>query len=591
MARLSEQEINDIRAKADIVDVISRYIPITRKGKGFYATCPFHDDHDPSMSISSDKQIFKCFVCGAGGNVFSFVQKYEQISFLEAVYKVAEYAGITLEHALVLPEKKIDPHIQALYKACSDMIEYTHYQLHTPDAQGIKEYLYKRGLSDEIIDRFELGYNPPNDALYHFLHAKKHEDENLIAAGIVRMSEHGMKDVFYNRITIPIHDLNGNPVGFSARRVQESDEAKYINTQETQIYHKGELIFNYHRAKAEARREKRAYIVEGAMDVLALEKVDLHNAVATLGTACTKEQLKLFSMLGVDLVLCYDGDQAGKNATYKFGKLARGQLNFTIVDNKLGLDPDEIIDAYGKEELKKILNKTVSWVDFLFDYLLGRYDLENYSQKKEYAMELAEEIEALHDDFERQNYYIRLRELTGFDMQVNKASEPAKAQKETKNYQKRTFLTYPKTGTLAAEYVILSQMLHGLSASNAFRDELGFLKDEDSNKLAMYIIDYYRTHKTIHVADLLNVIKEERVQQLLLLISEWELAQEEVNMDVLGEAITKMKACLLDEKIAYLKEKAKAISDPLQKAQIADERNKLIRERHELMSKEGVVVE
>lgn len=591
MARLSEQEINDIRAKADIVDVISRYIPITRKGKGFYATCPFHDDHDPSMSISSDKQIFKCFVCGAGGNVFSFVQKYEQISFLEAVYKVADYAGVHIEHELVLPEKKIDPHIQALYKVCHDMIEYTHYQLHTPDAQAVKDYLYKRGLNDAIIDRFELGYNPPNDALYHFLHAKKHEDEHLIAAGVTRMSASGMKDVFYNRITIPIHDINGNPVGFSARRLLESEEAKYINTQETQIYHKGDLIFNYHRAKSEARREKRAYIVEGAMDVLALEKVDMHNAVATLGTACTKEQLNLFAMLGVDLVLCYDGDQAGKNATYKFGKLAQGRVSFTIVDNKLGLDPDEIIDAYGKDELKRILNKTISWVDFLFDYLLSRYDLENYSQKKEYAMELAEEIKVLKDDFERQNYYIRLRELTGFDMQISQAEKDTQPQKEKKEYQKRSFLTYPKSGTLAAEYVILSQMLTGLSASNAFRDELGFLKDEDSNKLAMYIIDYYRTHKSIHVADLLNVIKEESVQHLLILIADWELAQKEVNMKVLSQAITKMKACLLDEKIAMLIEKAKAIHDPIGKAQIADERNKLIRERNDLMSKEGVVVE
>lgn len=587
MARLSEQEINEIRAKADIVDVISRYISVTHKGKGFYATCPFHDDHDPSMSISQDKQIFKCFVCGAGGNVFGFVQKYEQISFLEAVYKVAEYAGVQIEHAYVLPERKVDPHIAALYKVCHDMIEYTHYQLHTPDAQSVKEYLYKRGLTDDIIDRFELGYNPPNDALYKFLHAKKHEDEDMVAAGVTRMSASGMKDVFFNRITIPIHDINGNPVGFSARRLLDSDEAKYINTQETEIYHKGDLIFNYHRAKSEARKVKRVYIVEGAMDVLALEKVDIHHAVATLGTACTKEQLKLMSMLGVDVVLCYDGDQAGKNAAYKFGKLARGQLNFTIVDNRLGLDPDEIIEAYGKDELKKILNKTISWIDFLFDFLLGRYDLENYSQKKEYAKEISDEIVQLKDDFERTNYYIRLRELTGFDMQsTSPIKEQQKTAKKQQEYHQRTFLTYPKTGALAAEYEILSQMLNGLAASNYFRDELGFLKDEDSNKLAMYIIDYYRTHKTIHVADLLNVIKEDAVRNLLLMIADWELAQIGVNMDVLREAITKMKVCLLDDKIAFLVEKAKSISDPIGKAKIADERNQLIRERHELWNKE-----
>lgn len=581
MSRLSEQEINDIRSKASIVEVISHYLPITRKGKSFTATCPFHDDHDPSMSISEDKQIFKCFVCGAGGNVFSFVQRYEQISFVEAVYKVAEIANIEMDHPLERSERKVDPHIAALYRVCHDTIEYTHYQLGTPDAESVKEYLYKRGLSDEIIDRFELGYNPPNNALYKFLHAKKHEDENMIGAGVTRMSEQGMKDVFFHRLMIPIHDGVGNPVGFSARRLLENEDAKYINTQETDIYHKGNLIFNYHRAKSEARRNKCAYIVEGAMDVLALEKIELHNAVATLGTACTKEQLKLLAMLGVDIVVCYDGDQAGKNATYKFGKLAKDSLNFTIVDNKLGLDPDEIIDAYGKDELKKILNKTISWVDFLFDYLLSRYDLENYTQKKEYAMELAQEIASLKDDFEKQNYYIRLRELTGFDMNIKEVQQPQV--KEKKQYEKRTFLTYPKTGSLAAEYEILSQMLCGRTASNYFRDELGFLKDEDSNKLAMYMIDYYRTHKIIHVADLLNYIEEASVKDLLIVISEWDLAAKEVNMVAMREAVTKMKACLLDEKIASLIQKAKAVSDPLKKASIADERNVLIRERNELL--------
>lgn len=582
MSRLSEQEINDIRSQADIVDVISHYLTITQKGRNYYAVCPFHDDHDPSMSISKDKQIFKCFVCGAGGNVFSFVQKYEQISFIEAVYKVAEIANIPIDTPLELPQKQVDPQRAALIKVNKDTIEFTHYQLGTLDAQSVKEYLYQRGINDEIIERFELGYNPPNDALYKFLHAKKHEDEHMISAGVTRMSAHGMKDVFYNRIMIPIHDASGIPVGFSARRLLDSEEAKYINTQETLLYHKGDLIFNYHRAKMEARKEHCAYLVEGAMDVLALEKVDMHNALATLGTACTQEQLKLLNALGVPIVVCYDGDQAGKNATYKFGKLAKGVLPFTIVDNRLGLDPDEIIDAYGKEELTSILHKTISWVEFLFDYLLQRYDMENYSQKKEYAMELAEEIAALQDDFERQNYYIRLRELTGFDMRVKEehAQQP-KRKKQT--YEKRAFLTYPKKGDLAAEYEILSQMLVARSASNYFRDELGFLKDTECNQLAMYMIDYYRTHKTIHVADLLNVIHEEPVKDLLIAIAQWELANKEVNMEVMREAVTKMKACLLDEKIERLIEKAKAVSDPLQKAAFADERNQLIRERNELL--------
>ncbi|WP_416324806.1 DNA primase [[Eubacterium] hominis] len=578
MARLSDQEINQIRAKADIVDVVGHYVQLHRKGKDYRCICPFHDDHSPSMNISSEKQIYKCFVCGAGGNVFTFVKDYEKISFIEAVKKVADYAGVSISLDLDLPEKKVDPHLEALYKVCKDTIEFTHYQLNTLDAKRVKEYLYKRNITDDIIKKFELGFNPADDALYQFLHKKKHDDENLIGAGVARLTSIGYRDVFANRILIPIHDAMGNPVGFTARRLLENEEAKYINTTETDIYKKGQLIFNYHRAKPLARKAANVYLVEGAMDVLAFEKVQISNVVATLGTACTKEQIQLLKMMRARVIVCYDGDTAGKNATYKFGKLAKEQkLPFEIVDNKTGLDPDEIIDAYGKEELKSMVNKTISWIDFLFVFLMGRYDLENYSQKKEFAMEMAQEISQLENDFEQTNYYVRLRELTEFDMQVKK-NEPIKKH-VNQEYEKRMFLTYPKTKRHHAEYEILSQMLNGIAACNRFKEDLGFLKDDTSNKLAIYIIDFYRTHDHIMVADLLDVIKEQNVKTLLLEIASWELARNEVNMEVLKEAIANEKASLIEDQIQMMNSKIKEMHDPLEKAKLAVERNKLIVEK------------
>lgn len=583
MARLSEQEINQIRTKADIVDVVGRYIPLTRKGRNYVAQCPFHDDHDPSMSVNADKQIFKCFVCGTGGNVFGFVQKYEKISFIEAVYKVADYAGVHVEHSLALPSKTVDPHVAALYKALQETIEYTHYQLDTLDARHVKEYLYKRNLNDDIIKKFAIGYNPIDDALYRFLHAKKIADEDILGAGLARMSSMGMRDVFTNRIMIPIHDADGHPVGFTARRMKESDEAKYINTTETDVYKKGELIFNYHRAKPEARKNKKVVLVEGAMDVIAFEKVGLHHAVATLGTAITKTQLQLLKLLQVPIVVCYDGDTAGKNATYKFGKLAMQEhLKFEIVDNRYGLDPDEIIDAYGKEELIALASRTISWIDFLFEYLATRYNLDNYSQKKEFAMEIADAIQHLQDDFEKESYYIRLRELTDFDMQIKDSQQYERKQKKKETYTKRSsFLTFPKSGRSHAEYEILSQMLSGISASNYYKEELGFLKDDTCNKLAIYIIDYYRTHTQLEVADLLNTIAEEPVKVLALDISNWELSRDEVDMEVLHEAVEKVKDCFLDDKIQLLNEKIKAMRDPMEKAKLASEKNQIIKQRGE----------
>lgn len=588
MARLSEQEIALVRSRASIVDVISHYISLSKKGRNYVALCPFHDDHNPSMSISEDKQIYKCFVCGAGGNVFTFVSNYEKISFLEAVYKVAEYTGITLSAPLEQTStQRIDPHIADLYRLMKEMIQYAQYELDTEDGQHAKQYLQKRSLSEEIIKKFEIGYNPHEDSVYQYLHAKAFSDADMVECGVANLFGSRMMDRFANRILIPIHDAYGNPVGFTARRLDDrSQEAKYINTAETTIYQKGKLLFNYHRVKEAVKHEKRVFLAEGAMDVLAFEKADMHTALATLGTSCTKEQLQLLKALHAPITICYDGDAAGQNATYKFAKQAvAAGIPIEIVNNTTGLDPDEIVDTYGKQELRSLCEKTISFIDFLFAYLQKRYNLENYTQKKEYAMEIAQEIARVSDAFERKNYYLRLKELSGFDMEI---SQETLQQPEKKvSHPKQSYLRLPKSGRERAEYEILSQMLLGVSAVDLFKEELGFFKDDDSNKLAMYIIDYYRTHDILSVSELYDQIAEGRVRDLLLSVAQWELAAPGVEQAVLREAIGKVKACILEDKIQALNEKAKNANDPIAKAAVAMEKNRLIAERNELIHKEG----
>ena len=588
MARLSEQEIALVRSRASIVDVISHYISLSKKGRNYVALCPFHDDHNPSMSISEDKQIYKCFVCGAGGNVFTFVSNYEKISFLEAVYKVAEYTGITLSAPLEQTStQRIDPHIADLYRLMKEMIQYAQYELDTEDGQHAKQYLQKRSLSEEIIKKFEIGYNPHEDSVYQYLHTRSRVDADMVECGVANLFGSRMMDRFANRILIPIHDAYGNPVGFTARRLDDrSQEAKYINTAETTIYQKGKLLFNYHRVKEAVKHEKRVFLAEGAMDVLAFEKADMHTALATLGTSCTKEQLQLLKALHAPITICYDGDAAGQNATYKFAKQAvAAGIPIEIVNNTTGLDPDEIVDTYGKQELRSLCEKTISFIDFLFAYLQKRYNLENYTQKKEYAMEIAQEIARVSDAFERKNYYLRLKELSGFDMEI---SQETLQQPEKKvSHPKRSYLRLPKSGRERAEYEILSQMLLGVSAVDLFKEELGFFKDDDSNKLAMYIIDYYRTHDILSVSELYDQIAEGRVRDLLLSVAQWELAAPGVEQAVLREAIGKVKACILEDKIQALNEKVKNANDPIAKAAVAMEKNRLIAERNELIHKEG----
>lgn len=582
MARLSEDQINEIRARADIVDIISHYLPLTRKGKNYVCTCPFHDDHDPSLSISLDKQIFKCFVCGSGGNVFTFVQKYEQISFLEAVYKVASMIGIELDNSLLheTKEMQIDPHKAKIYKVNQDTIEFTQYQLSTLAANSIKNYLVKRGIHEDIIKRFEIGYNPEGNALYKFLHAKKHTDEMIINAGVCSVGSSGIHDVFSDRIMIPIHDIYGNPVGFTARTTKQGNEAKYINTAQTELYEKGNLIYNYHRAKAAIHDQKKVFLTEGAMDVIAFSKVGIHTAIATLGTACTENQIKLMKALRVPIIVCYDGDRAGQQATYKFGKLAvLHHLPFEIVDNQFGLDPDEIIDAYGKDELIKMSEKTISWVEFLFHFLQEKYNLDNYSQRKEFALHLAQQITLVENDFEKQSAYIKLQEMTGFDMSNYHEKIVGKVEHNQKRIRKNHFVSYPKDGATSAQFTILSQMLVSKLASNYFRDELGFLIDDSCKKLAYYIMDYYRNHNELSVAALLDLIKEESIKDLLLEISEWELGRSTYESDLLHDAINRVRIVLLDERIRKLNEEIILVSDASLKAKLGEEKNALIREK------------
>lgn len=578
LARIPQETIENIRNHVDIVDVISHYVPLNKKGKSFKCVCPFHDDHDPSLSVSQDKQIYHCFVCGAGGNVFTFVQEYEKISFVEAVAKVAKLVGIDIEIDVSdVSSKKIDPHIGALHKVCQESIDFCSYELDSVEAKNVKQYLYDRGLSDEIIKKFQLGFNPDGNKLYQFLHAKQYSDADIVDANLAWLSEKGIFDVFRRRIMIPIHDSNGKSVGFSARRIDASQEAKYVNTSETEIYVKGNLLYNYHRAKDFARKAGRIIVVEGAMDVLAFEKAGLENSVATLGTACTRQQLRLLRYLGVKVVLCYDGDEAGKNATYKFYQAAKQEnLEVEIMENKFGLDPDEIIEAYGKEELVSMSKKSISWIDFLFAYLKGKYDLENYSEKKSYAKELGTEIASLNDNFEKESYYTRLKQITQFDMSIEDKKTLIKKENRTTRVQ---VISQPRSGIMNAQLQILSQILLSKRACEYYRSELGYMMNADCDALALYIVDFYRDNDKIIVADLLNRIKEDNVRKILLNIANWDLASISYQEDVLIDAISKLKECIVEENIKQLKEQANIISNPLEQAEILNQIIKLKRKQ------------
>lgn len=574
--RLSEEEIAAVRNRADIAEVIGHYLPLVKKGRSVTCVCPFHDDHNPSLSISQEKQIYKCFVCGAGGNVFTFVQNYENISFPEAVARVAELTGTPLSFDPAALKTPADPRKAALYKVLQETIRYTHYQLSAQAGIPVRKYLQERGIDEAVIEKFEIGWNGSGDELLRFLKAKGYSEQDMVAGNVVRLSESGLHDVFASRITFPIHDSLGNPIGFTARSMDPQAVSKYINTTETPIYVKGRTLFNYHRAKPAARRENRILLCEGVTDVLAMDRAGIENAVATLGTACTREQLRLLRQCSTHLTFCYDGDQAGRNATYKAGQLAlEAGFEVGVVVNATGLDPDEIVRQQGPQQLQQMCRKEQTWMEFVLDYLSSRYDLENYSEKKEFARLAAEQIRKLSDDFDRQNFARQLQQMTGFELDLSAAApvspRSSAAQKAGGMRLKRT-----RDGKTNAEHLILALMLTSHDAVTMFKEKLGFLLSEENQQLAMMILDYSRTHPQLQIADFIDTIQDESLKQKTLELSEWECPQ--FTPEVMEGAILRIRRSMLEEKINDLKQQILRISNPESQAALLQERMQLQRE-------------
>ena len=582
MAWIRDEDMLAIRQKADIVDILSNYITLTKKGKNYVAICPFHDDHDPSLSISTDKQIFKCFVCGTGGDVFTFVQKIENISFTQAVVKVAQLINYPLDLPNTFVDKK-EQKFQSQYDLLNDYIQFMNYELYSDEGIKALDYLHSRKFSDEMIKKFELGYAPASQRSLHYFNAKHFTQDQLNEVGLLSSAQTAF---FSNRVVIPIHDAYGNPVGFSARRLSDaSDEPKYINTTQTVLYEKGKLIFNYSHAKEAARKAHRIILVEGAMDVFGFEKAGVHEAVACLGTAITQDQIHLISQLQVPVVVYYDNDRAGQDAAYKFGKMAlKAHIPFTIVKNDLAKDPDDIFIEFGKDELMKSVERTVSFVEFLFQYLTKKYNLENYEDKKNFAEEISAVIESTCQDFEKVSYYAVLKQKTGFDF-----SKLTPVKKENKQkYSAPRYLPVPEEGRKKAEYIALWYMLHSMRATQRFKEEIGFFKDEVCNQLSLYIYDQYRSKDTLSTDELFATVVEEKVRNLLATLLMNPFHYEPLNEEFFEDSLMKIKECTLQDQIDFLNQKIEKLSDPVQKVKTAAMKQELILQRNRIRNrKEG----
>ena len=587
-----EELINNIVARANIVDIIGSYIDLQKKGKNYWGICPFHDDSNPSLSVTPEKRIFNCFVCHTGGNVIRFVQLYEKIPFMEAARKVAKMSGYydpRLEQHDTKP-RVVDDKKDTMLKCLKDLTTYYQYSLNTTEGKEGLDYLEGRALTQDIRKKFLIGYSPKDGkATCKFLQGKGYSIKQIEDIGIAYIEGTELSDFNRGRVTFPICNADGNVVGFSARILGKSDtDAKYKNTPDTYVFNKSKILYNYHRAKDIARQKQYIYVCEGFMDVIALSKIGIDNAVALMGTAMTADHIAMLRILNCEIRMCLDNDNAGQEATVRAIKqLEAAGLKYRIV-NKEGVkfkDSDEILENLGKDALENYLNNLISRMDFLLSYFQGNGQLKTVEHKKALIKEFLPILISLKSQLELDSYVRRLAGATGFEQEsikdlINRAKLAAS------NDEPDTFMQdfHPERKALLrleiAERELLYQMLLNKSAVAFYEQNNILFYDDVYRQIANFIIDYAKSHDDLDTSGFLTSLELSGVDGLDSIVNECTQLYCEKNHPTIcsDELLQNLLNSINEEKEKIYKkdilEQALDGKDPLEKARILADYNR-----------------
>ena len=564
MANISYEEILSIQRKANIVDIIRDYVPLTQRGKNYFGICPFHDDHNPSMSVSPEKGVYKCFVCGNAGNVFNFVMEYEKVSFYEAVKIVADKIGVSID---ISTSKKENTKKSPLYDIYNIAYKFYQNNLNTVYGKDAKKYLLNRKIDEDVIKNFNIGLSLSDSELCNALKAKGFKDDDIVSSGVAVQNGNNIYDIYKNRIMFPLYDLEGNVVGFSGRIYNQKSESKYINTKETEIFKKGELLYNYHIAKKEARKEKNIIVVEGFMDVIRLSTIGIVNVVASMGTAVTKYQLNLIQKLAPNITLMFDGDKAGEKATNAFIELANGNdSNIKVVRLEDNLDPDEYILTKGKD--KMIYN--LSHAQSVYDYKLSSYkeniDFNDSKEVSNYINVMIKEFEKIDDDIVREIEIKKLSESTNVSYDLIKS--------KLKDSEKKVIITHKPRNIKINKYekaskYILYRMINDNNMILYYFNNLSYLPNDTERKLASEIVLFYKKFNSFNLSDFIIYLEDKKeLINLVVDISDLKYTEDELN-DNIDNYFDVIKESLYNNQIKKLTSELKNESNSVKKIEIA----------------------
>ena len=570
MAYISNEIINEIRNKTDIVEVVSRYVNLTKTGKNYIGVCPFHDDHSPSMSVSPEKQIYTCFSCGASGNVFTFVSDFEKISFSEAVKLLGEKVGINVSNDIKVNTKR-DEYFD-IYDLASKFYQNS---LNSSLGKNAIEYLENRHLDKETIKKFGIGLSIQKVSLTKYLTNKKYSLDKLIDIGLT--NDNG-NDIFVSRIMFPIWDLSGNVVAFSGRIYNTKDNSKYINTKETDNFKKGKILYNYHIAKEYLKKKDTVIIMEGQMDVIRASTVGINNCIATMGTALTKDHKMVLKNMAKNIILCFDGDAAGEKATLSAIELLEDTgVNIKIVRLPNNMDPDEYILKEGKDSFLYQIKSAMTLIDYKMEILKKDKDFSNIKEISSYINIMLKELVNEKDDIVVE---LNLKKLSdNFNIDYNTIKEKYDSIKKSNNNNKmivkeeKTKKVYDKYGM--AENYLIYYMFKDNMVINMVENKVEYFPTKNIRELSNEIIYYFHKYGIINVADFISYISDkEEILKTLKDIFAMNIKDDFQEREI-EDYIFVVNEYHKEVKINDLNKKLKEEKDPLKQAKIIEEIMKL----------------
>ena len=491
-----EELIEEVRTSNDIISVIGSYIRLQKKGKNHMGLCPFHNEKTPSFSVSQQKQMYHCFGCGVGGNVYTFIMEYENYTFVEAVKHLAQNAGIELPQQEYSAEARKRADLRTkLLEINKEAAKYYYYQLRSENGQAAYKYLIDRGLSEQIIKDFGLGYaSAYSDDIYQYLKRQGYNDQQLKESGLISYNEQrGPFDKFWNRVMFPIMDANNRVIGFGGRVMDGGkNTAKYLNSPESRIFDKGKNLYGLNFA----RRSRKEYIIlcEGYMDTIVLHQAGFTNAVASLGTALTPGHASLLKRYTKEVLINFDSDEAGNNATLNAIPILKDAgISVKVIDLNPHKDPDDFINALGPEEFKKRIDNARNSFFFEIDMLEKNYNLNDPEEKNSFFDEIANKLLTFTEELER-NFYMeavakeymidvnllarRVNKL-GYDTVIG-SKQPVRGQKNVRRGKKKA-----DNAIIKSQQLLLTWLIEKPELYDKIKD---FIVAEDFTEGIYYVV-------------------------------------------------------------------------------------------------------